>query len=295
LTGGYFLQEAKLYLCGTPIGNLDDVSQRLLATLKKVDLIACEDTRRSQKLLNYFSIKTKLISYHEHNEKQRSKELIELLKAGKEIALVSDAGMPGVSDPGEIVVRDALAAGIEVIPIPGPTAFLAALVVSGLDLSSFSFKAFIPRSGEKRQEFMEELALAKDTTAFYESPYRLKDTLKDLSNFSSELAARKAVVAREITKVYEEKYYGTVAELEKKLKEQEIKGEIVIVIDGRTEIKEESEGWEDLSVLEHLKLLIESGMTKKQAIKKVAKVRNIPKSDVYKEAVVISVDKNKFE
>ena len=289
------MQQAKLYLCGTPIGNLDDVSQRLLATLKEVDLIACEDTRRSQKLLNYFSIKKKMLSYHEHNEKERSKELIEFLKAGKNIALVSDAGMPGVSDPGEILVKKAVEAGIEVVPIPGPSAFLAALVVSGLDISAFSFKAFIPRSGKKRQQFLEELALAKDTTAFYESPYRLKDTLKDLSQFSSELASRQAVVAREITKMHEEKYYGTVAELETELKNQEIKGEIVVVVAGRSQVAEENEGWEDLSILEHLKLLIESGMTKKQAIKKVASLRELPKSDVYKEAVVISVDKDKFE
>ena len=289
------MQAAKLYLCGTPIGNLDDVSQRLLDTLKEVDLIACEDTRRSQKLLNYFAIKKKMLSYHEHNEKDRSKELIELLKKGKDIALVSDAGMPGVSDPGEILVKKAVEAGIEVIPIPGPSAFLAALVVSGLDISAFSFKAFIPRSGKKRQVFLEELALAKDTTVFYESPYRLKDTLKDLSQFSSEMAARQVVIAREITKMHEEKYYGTAAELEKRLRDQEIKGEIVVVIAGRSQVEEESEGWEDLSILEHLELLIESGMTKKQAIKKVASLRDLPKSEVYKEAVVISVDKEKFE
>jgi len=236
-----------------------------------------------------------MLSYHEHNEKDRSKELIELLKKGKDIALVSDAGMPGVSDPGEILVKKAVEAGIEVIPIPGPSAFLAALVVSGLDISAFSFKAFIPRSGKKRQVFLEELALAKDTTVFYESPYRLKDTLKDLSQFSSEMAARQVVIAREITKMHEEKYYGTAAELEKRLRDQEIKGEIVVVIAGRSQVEEESEGWEDLSILEHLELLIESGMTKKQAIKKVASLRDLPKSEVYKEAVVISVDKEKFE
>ena len=289
------MQAAKLYLCGTPIGNLEDVSQRLLNTLKKVDIIACEDTRRTQKLLNYFSINKKMLSYHEHNEKERSQELIQLISEGKDIALVSDAGMPGVSDPGEILVKKAVDAEIEVIPIPGPSAFLAALVVSGLDISAFSFKAFIPRSGKKRQDFLEELALAKDTTAFYESPYRLKDTLKDLKEFSNELAAREALVAREITKVHEEKYYGSISELEQRLQDQEIKGEIVVVIAGRSEVREESEGWEELSILEHLKLLIESGMTKKQAIKKVAKLRDLPKSDVYKEAVVISVDKDKFE
>lgn len=289
------MQSAKLYLCGTPIGNLEDVSQRLLKTLKNVELIACEDTRRTKKLLNYFNIKTKLISYHEHNEKERSRELIAKLKKGKDIALVSDAGMPAISDPGEILVKKAVAAEIEVIPIPGPSAFLAALVVSGLGISSFSFKAFIPRSGKKRKEFLENLALAQETTVFYESPYRLKNTLKEIRKFSTELAERQAVVAREITKIHEEKYYGKISDLEEKLKDQEIKGEIVIVVAGRSKIKEESEGWEDLSILEHLRLLINSGMTKKQAIKKVSKLRELPKSEVYKEAVVISVDKEKFE
>lgn len=289
-----FLQQAKLYLCGTPIGNLKDVSQRLLNTLEEVDLIACEDTRRTQKLLNYFDLKKKLISYHQHNEKERSEELISLLKEGKNIALVSDAGMPGVSDPGEILVKKAIAAEIEVLSIPGPSAFLAALVVSGLDISSFSFQAFIPRSGSERQIFLEELSISKQTTSFYESPHRLKKTLSDLKSFSPELAQRKAVVAREITKVHEQKYYGTVTELEKRLKNEEIKGEIVVVIAGRSQFKEETEGWEDLTILEHLKLFIENGITKKQAIKKVAKLRELPKSDVYKEAVVISVDKDKF-
>ncbi|MGM0548478.1 MAG: 16S rRNA (cytidine(1402)-2'-O)-methyltransferase [Bacillota bacterium] len=289
------MQEAKLYLCGTPIGNLDDVSQRLLQTLNKVDLIACEDTRRSQKLLNYFSIKTKLISYHEHNEQARSEELISLMQEGKNIALVSDAGMPAISDPGEILVKKAIKAGIEVIPIPGPSAFLAALVVSGLDISAFSFKAFIPRSGKKRKKFLEELALAQTTTAFYESPYRLKETLKDLADFSQELGARQALVAREITKIHEQKYYGSLAELAAELSDQTIKGEIVIVVSGRNQVQVETEGWEEYSILEHLELLIGSGMTKKQAIKKVAKLRELPKSKVYKEAVAISVDKNKFE
>lgn len=289
------MQAGKLYLCGTPIGNLEDVSRRLLKTLKEVDLIACEDTRRTQKLLNYFDIKKKMLSYHEHNEKKRSEELIKKLQQGNDIALVSDAGMPGVSDPGEILVKKAVAAEIEVLPIPGPSAFLAALVVSGLDISTFSFKAFIPRSGDKREEFIENIAAAEDTTVFYESPYRLKDTLKDLSNFSAELAARDAVVAREITKMHEQKYYGTAAELEERLKNKEIKGEIVVVIAARTESEEEKEGWEELSILEHLKLLINNGLTKKQAIKKVAELRRLPKSEVYQEAVVISVDKDKFK
>ncbi|ADQ13822.1 16S rRNA (cytidine(1402)-2'-O)-methyltransferase [Halanaerobium hydrogeniformans] len=286
------MAKGKLYICGTPIGNLEDSSQRLINILKKVDLIACEDTRRSQKLLNHFSIEKKMLSYHEHNEQKRSKELIERLHSEQDIALLSDAGMPAVSDPGQILIKAAVKEGIEVIPIPGPSAFLAALVVSGLDISSFVFRAFIPRSGKERDQFIEELSLEKKTTAFYESPYRLKDTLKDLQEFSSELAEREAVVARELTKMHEEKYYGTISDLYLELKDQQIKGEIVVVIAGRQEIKEESEGWEELSVLEHLKLLMASGISKKEAIKKVAKLREMPKSEVYKIAIAISVDKD---
>ena len=289
------MQKGKLYVCGTPIGNLADVSQRLLDILKEVDLIACEDTRRSQKLLNYFSIEKKMLSYHEHNEEKRSRELIEKIKNGRDIALLSDAGMPAISDPGQILVSRAVENGIEVIPIPGPSAFLAALVVSGLDISTFVFKSFIPRSGKERREFIETLALEQNTTAFYESPYRLKDTLKDLSEFSDEMAQREAVIAREITKMHEEKYYGTVSELKERLQDKEIKGEIVIVLAGRTEAAEESEGWEELSILEHIKLLMESGMTKKQSVKKVAELRELPKSEVYKIGTSISVNKEDFK
>lgn len=286
------MEKGKLYICGTPIGNLSDVSQRLLDVLQEVDIIACEDTRHSRKLLNYFSIEKKLLSYHEHNEQQRSREIIEKINSGKHIALLSDAGMPVISDPGQILVKEAVQESIEVIPIPGPSAFLAALVVSGLDISSFVFRSFIPRSGNDRREFLEEMALENKTTVFYESPYRLKNTLKDLKEFSKEMAARKTVIVREITKLHEEKYYGTAAELYQRLNNQEIKGEIVVVIEGRTEIKEESEGWEELSILEHIKLLMQSGITKKQAVKKVAKLRDLPKSEVYKVGTAITVDKD---
>ena len=286
------MEKGKLYICGTPIGNLSDVSQRLLDVLQEVDIIACEDTRHSRKLLNYFSIEKKLLSYHEHNEQQRSREIIEKINSGENIALLSDAGMPVISDPGQILVKEAVQESIEVIPIPGPSAFLAALVVSGLDISSFVFRSFIPRSGNNRREFLEEMALENKTTVFYESPYRLKNTLKDLKEFSKEMAARKTVIVREITKLHEEKYYGTAAELYQRLNNQEIKGEIVVVIEGRTEIKEESEGWEELSILEHIELLMQSGITKKQAVKKVAKLRDLPKSEVYKVGTAISVDKD---
>lgn len=286
------MEKGKLYICGTPIGNLSDVSQRLLDVMQRVDIIACEDTRHSRKLLNYFSIEKKLLSYHEHNEQQRSREIIEKINSGKNIALLSDAGMPVISDPGQILVKEAVKENIEIIPIPGPSAFLAALVVSGLNITSFVFRSFIPRSGNERREFLEEMALENKTTVFYESPYRLKNTLKDLKEFSEEMAARQTVIAREITKVHEEKYYGTALELYQRLKDQEIKGEIVVVIEGRTEIKEESEGWEELTILEHIKLLMQSGITKKQAVKKVAELRDLPKSEVYKVGTAISVDKN---
>ncbi|MFW6273557.1 MAG: 16S rRNA (cytidine(1402)-2'-O)-methyltransferase [Halanaerobium sp.] len=288
------MEKGKLYICGTPIGNLSDVSQRLLEILQKVDLIACEDTRHSRKLLNHFSITKKLISYHEHNEQKRSREIIEKLKSGKNIALLSDAGMPVISDPGQILVKEAVKEKIELIPIPGPSAFLAALVVSGLDISSFVFRSFIPRSGEERSDFLEELALENKTTVFYESPYRLKNTLKDLKEFSQEMASRQTVIVREITKLHEEKYYGRAAELYQRLEDKEIKGEIVVVIEGRTEIREESEGWEEYSILEHIKLLMESGISKKQAVKKVAELRNLPKSEVYKVGTAISVDKDSY-
>lgn len=277
-------ERGKLYICGTPIGNLDDISRRVLKTLQEVDLIAAEDTRRTARLLNYFAIDTPLTSYHEHNEQEKAGKLLSMLEQGKNLALVSDAGMPGISDPGLIIIKKAIEAGIEIIPVPGPTAAISALVVSGLDMERFIFEGFLPRKGKERQERLEELKRETRTVILYESPYRLKETLIELSPV---LRERRLAVVRELTKIHEEKLYGTAEEILMKIADREIKGEIVIVIEGIKEVEPETEGWEELSIMEHLKLMMEKGLTKKQAIKEVARIRNLPKREVYKEAVAI--------
>ncbi|MGM0603238.1 MAG: 16S rRNA (cytidine(1402)-2'-O)-methyltransferase [Bacillota bacterium] len=285
------MKNGKLFICGTPLGNLEDISKRVLKTLKEVDIIAAEDTRRTGQLLNYFDIKNTMLSYHEHNEKKRTEELLKKMQEGKNIALVSDAGMPGISDPGQIITQMAVKYGIEVIPVPGPTAFVSALVVSGFDLNSFVFFGFIPRSSKERKKFIDEISMEEKTSAFYESPYRLLSTLEEFLDYSAELADRNIMVARELSKIHEEKIYGSLKTVVEKLRNREIKGEIVVVVSGREKIEEEEEGWEDLSILEHIKLLMDSGFNKKEAIKKVADLRDLPKSEVYKVAVAITIDK----
>ncbi len=284
------MSKGKLYICGTPIGNLDDITFRVLETLREVDMIAAEDTRRTSKLLNYFEIDNSLTSYHEHNEKVKAQKLLSRLEEGDTIALVSDAGMPGISDPGQEIIKRAIEKGIEVIPVPGPTAVSSALVVSGLPMNSFVFEGFVPRKGDKRQEFINRLQKETRTTILYESPYRLRSTLKNLKTI---LTTRKIAVVREISKVHEEKLYGRVSEVLSKLEGKDIKGEIVIVIEGREDVKIEDMGWEELSILEHLELMIENGYTKKEAIKKVARIRELPKKQVYKEAIVIDASVSK--
>ncbi|MTI58923.1 MAG: 16S rRNA (cytidine(1402)-2'-O)-methyltransferase [Firmicutes bacterium] len=283
----------RLYICGTPIGNLEDISLRALKVLKKVHLIAAEDTRRTGNLLNYYQIKTSLKSYHEHNERERTGELISLLKEGKDIALVSDAGMPGISDPGKVIFKAAVGEGIELIPIPGPTAAISALVVSGLQMDRFVFEGFLPRSGKEREQRLAEIKGEERTVIIYESPYRLKDTLQELLGL---LAERKVAVVREISKVHEEKVYGQVEEVLSFYADKEPKGEFVIVIEGRLAPEFSKEGWEDMTVLEHLKLIMDQGVSKKKAIKEVARIRGLPKRKVYSEAVVIDYidNDNKF-
>ena len=276
--------KGKLYICGTPIGNLDDMTFRALEILKKVEIIAAEDTRRTAGLLNHFDIDTSLTSYHEHNEQQKSEKLIKKLIEGKNIALVSDAGMPGISDPGSILINKAIDNNIDVIPIPGPTAVISALVVSGFSMDRFTFEGFIPRKGKEREEFINRIWEEKRTVIFYESPYRLKETLKELATLKEK---REVTIVREISKIHEEKIYGTLEDVIQKLEDREIKGEIVVVLDGREVIEAEKEGWEHLSIKEHVELLMENGYTKKKAIKKVAKLRNLQKRKVYKEAIPI--------
>src|SRR6056297_3130062 len=216
-------EHGKLYICGTPIGNLDDITFRAVKILNNVDLIAAEDTRRTGKLLLHFKIDKKMTSYHEHNEKEKSDQLISVIKDGYDIALVSDAGMPGISDPGLILIKQAIETEIEIIPVPGPTALIPALVVSGIQTDKFSFFGFVPKKGTEREEFIEELINEEKTSIFYESPYRIKKIYEELSE---KIPKRKSAVIREITKIHEEKIYGTVNDIIKKIESKEIKGEI---------------------------------------------------------------------
>jgi len=277
-------KSGSLYICGTPIGNLEDITLRVLRVLKEVDLIAAEDTRRTSRLLNYYQIKKPLKSYHEHNERECADKLLEEFKAGRDIALVSDAGMPGISDPGILIIRKAIKEGIPVIPVPGPTAAVSALVVSGISTERFVFEGFLPRKGKKRKERLQELRKEKRTTIFYESPQRIKQTLKELAEI---IKGRKLALLRELTKVHEEKIYGSAREVLNQLVEREIKGELVVVLEGNKNYLEESGGWEEMELLEHLSLLIENGYSKKEAVKEVARLRKLPKSKVYKEAIKI--------
>jgi 16S rRNA (cytidine1402-2'-O)-methyltransferase len=281
-------EKGKLYICGTPIGNLDDITFRAVRILGNVDLIAAEDTRRTEKLLNHFKIDSKLTSYHEHNERQKAKSLISTLNNGYDVALVSDAGMPGISDPGLILVEKAKENNIEIIPIPGPTALVSALVVSGIPTDRFTFYGFVPRKGKDRAEFIDQITKAEETIIFYESPYRIKNIYEDLTE---KIPERDSALIREISKVHEEKIYGTISEVYKKIEDREIKGEIVVVIKGREKQKPDKESWTDLTILEHVRLFMDNGYTKKEAIKKVAEVREIRKKDVYKEAIQINVNR----
>ncbi|MDI3281107.1 MAG: 16S rRNA (cytidine(1402)-2'-O)-methyltransferase, partial [Bacillota bacterium] len=219
-----------LYLVGTPIGNLEDITLRALKVLREVDLVAAEDTRRSRQLLSHFGIRTRLVSYHEHNKKTRGPQLLAELRAGRRVALVTDAGMPGISDPGFELVRDAAEAAIPVVAVPGPSAFLLALAASGLPTRRFVFEGFLPRAAAERRRCLERLAAEERTVVFYEAPHRLPATLKDLADLAGD---RPLVVARELTKCFEEIQRGTARELAARLLSREPRGEYVLVLGGR--------------------------------------------------------------
>lgn len=263
---------------GTPIGNLEDITLRALRTLKEVDLIACEDTRRTRKLLSRYNIHTPLTSYFEHNKIVKTDFLIKRLKEGKNIALVSDAGMPGISDPGYFIIQKALKENIPILPIPGPTAFVPSLVISGLPTDSFVFEGFLPSKKKARCDRLKELSLEKRTIIFYEAPHRLIATLKDISEI---LGDREVSLTRELTKKFEETFRGRVSEaIEKFVKP---KGEFTIILKGAQEKEILKERWQDLPILDHLKLVMkEENLSKKEAVKKVAQLRDIPKREVYK-------------
>lgn len=270
-----------LFLVPTPIGNLDDMTFRAIQTLKDVDLIACEDTRVTQKLLNHFEIDTQKTSYHEHNVQDKTNELIQKLLDGINIAQVSDAGMPSISDPGVELVKAAIEYQIPVVPLPGPNAAVTALIASGISPQPFTFYGFLSR---KKSELVEELETLKDkeeTLVFYESPYRIAKMLKSLADVLG--ADRRVVLAREVTKRYEEFIRGTAEEVSIWADETELRGEFVVIVSGNDHIVEETI-WENWTVLEHIEYKMNfEKMSSKQAIKEVAKDRGLPKRDVYAE------------
>ncbi|WP_333859593.1 16S rRNA (cytidine(1402)-2'-O)-methyltransferase [Clostridium sp.] len=275
----------KLFLVATPIGNLKDITLRALDTLKKVDLIAAEDTRQSLKLLNYFNIKKPLMSYHKYNEKDKSELLIEKLKDGKNIALVSDAGTPGISDPGSIIVRKCIEEGIDFEVLPGATAVTTALVYSGMDTSQFVFIGFLPRENKDKRAFLQGIKDRSETLIIYESPHRLMNTLEILKDV---LGNRNIAICRELTKIYEQILRFTIEESIKYYLESNIRGEFVLVIEGRDKkelLEEQMEIWINLSVEDHIRMYIEKGLNKKEAVKKVARDRNISKSQIYKYSI----------
>lgn len=273
----------KLYLCATPIGNLEDMTYRVVRTLQEVDLIAAEDTRNSIKLLNHFEIKTPMTSYHEHNKIEKGKKLVEKLQEGFNVALITDAGTPGISDPGEELVRMCYDAGIEVTSLPGAAACITALTLSGLSTRRFAFEAFLPSDKKEKQQILAELVNETRTMVIYEAPHRLKKTLQELKDT---LGNRKITVCRELTKKHETAFATTLEEAICYYEQEEPRGECVLVIEGRNreELRqEEVSKWEQMSIEEHMAYYQEQGMDKKEAMKRVAKDRGISKRDVYQE------------
>lgn len=270
-----------LYLCATPIGNLEDMTFRCVRILKEVDLIAAEDTRNSRKLLNHFDIHTAMTSYHEYNKMEKGRKLVERLRDGADIALITDAGTPGISDPGEELVRMCQEAGITVTAVPGAAACITALTISGLSTRRFAFEAFLPSDKKERQAVLEEMKEETRTMVLYEAPHRLVKTLKLLLET---LGDRRIRVCRELTKRHETVFPTTFSEAAAYYEAQEPKGECVLVIEGRSRremLEEERAKWEDLSLEEHMELYLQKGMAKKEAMKQVAKDRGISKRDVY--------------
>lgn len=271
----------KLFLCATPIGNLEDITFRVLNTLKSVDLIAAEDTRHSIKLLNHFEIKVPMTSYHEFNKIEKANVLVDKMLQGTNIALITDAGTPGISDPGEELVRRAYEAGIEVTSLPGPAACITALTMSGLPTRRFSFEAFLPSDKKERNVILQELARETRTIILYEAPHRLLKTLQELLN---SLGNRKLTLCKELTKRHEHAFRTTIENAISYYEENEPKGEFVLVIEGKSHeeiLLEEQAKWEDISIEEHMQIYLNQSMSKKDAMKAVAKDRGISKRDVY--------------
>lgn len=266
-----------LYLVATPIGNLDDITLRAIKILKEVDFIAAEDTRHSLKLLNHLEISKPLISYHRHNEDVKSNLLIDKLLDGKNIALITDAGTPGISDPGEEIVKQCIENNIKITPIPGACALVNALIASGLDTTEFTFLGFLPLNKKNRKEKLEKITLSANTIILYEAPHKLTATLKDLKEI---LGDRKIVLARELTKIHEEFITGTASELLERL--ENIKGEFVLIIEKNTIATVNNYNHlNDLSLEQHYRFYEEQGLVKNEIIKQIAKDRNIKKNEIY--------------
>lgn len=272
----------KLYICPTPIGNLEDMTYRTIRILNEVDLIAAEDTRHSIKLLNHFEISKPLTSYHEHNKDSKGGYLINKLLEGENIALISDAGMPGISDPGEDIIKQAIEHNIDIEVLPGATASITALVGSGLETAKFAFEGFLDRDKKVRRSQLEELKEEHRTIIFYESPHRLKDTLKDMLKV---LGNRRIAVNREITKKYQEIIREDIETVINIFNEKEVKGEFVLIVEGFKGEKTVQNSYDDLTEREYVVTLMENGMDKKDAIKAVCKDRKLKKDVVYKQVL----------
>ncbi|MBR5338059.1 MAG: 16S rRNA (cytidine(1402)-2'-O)-methyltransferase [Lachnospiraceae bacterium] len=275
------MKQGKLYLCATPIGNLEDITYRVVRTLKEVDLIAAEDTRNSIKLLNHFDIKTPMTSYHEHNKIEKAEYLVGELLAGKNVALITDAGTPGISDPGEELVKMCYRDGIEVTSLPGAAACINALAISGLSTRRFCFEAFLP-TDKKREEILGSLKNETRTIIIYEAPHHLVKTLEQLR---LALGDRRISLCRELTKVHETVFRDTIGGALEYYGANEPKGEFVLVIEGRDPEdlkKEEQQKWKEISVPDHIEMYVAEGLSRKDAIKRVATDRGVPKREIYK-------------
>lgn len=275
----------KIYLVATPIGNLSDISMRAIETLKNADIIACEDTRNTIRLLNHFEIKGHLTSYHEYNKIDKAYELCEKVKEGKNIAFVSDAGMPAISDPGYELVDIAYKEGLEVTVVPGASAVVSALAISGISSRRFAFEGFLPVDKNEKKEILTELSQESRTLILYEAPHRLLKTLKELFEY---MGNRNIAIVREITKLHEEVLRGKLADIIADYESEKIaiRGEYVLVIEGKSLLEKREErqkSFEEISIREHYEKYISEGMDKKEAMKAVAKDRGIQKRDVYKE------------
>lgn len=272
----------KLYVVPTPIGNLKDITLRALEVLESVDIVAAEDTRQSLKLLNHFDIKKSLVSYHQHNENFKSEGIISKLREGKNIALVSDAGTPGISDPGSVIIQKCIEENIDFEVLTGATAVTTALVYSGLDTTKFLFRGFIPRENKERNPIIQDLKERQETLIFYEAPHRL---VKTLGFLYENLGNRRIAICRELTKLYEEIIRLPLEDAIKYYNENQPRGEYVLVVEGKSEEeikREEEKEWENLTIEEHIKKYMNEGIAKKEAIKKTAKDRGLAKSEVYK-------------